>query len=804
MQSYEHKEIEKKWQEAWERENIYKTPLQSKEKKKYYVLAEFTYPSGNLHVGHWYAFTGPDIYARYMRMKGYNVFYPNGYDAFGLPAENAAIERGLNPRIWTRGNIETMQKQFNTLGASFDSSSMLETCDPKYYKWTQWMFLKFKERGFAYQANTPVNWCPSCKTVLANEQVHQGHCDRCDNIVEQRAMKQWMMAITKYADKLYDDLNNLQWPESIKEAQRNWIGRTYGSRISFSISSSTKNENNTIDIFTTRADTLFGVTYIVLAPEHPYITKLIESNALENIIEVREYISATQKKSNLDRTSNKEKTGVQLKGIIAINPANGGEMSVWIADYVLADYGTGAVMAVPAHDERDFEFAKKYNLEIKNVISYINSSLDKNTAMIHDGVLVNSGEFSGMSSNEARTKITKHVNGKMTKMYRMRDWVLSRQRYWGTPIPIIHCSKCGAVSVPEKDLPVVLPDLDDFMPREDGKSPLSKATDWVNVMCPICGEKAERETDTMDTFIDSSWYFLRFLDPNNAETFSDKNIMEKWMPVDFYFGGAEHTTMHLLYSRFWHKVLFDIGLVGDNEPYLRRINRGLILGSDGNKMSKSKGNVIDPDEVVSKLGADTVRMYLAFMGPYGEVGNYPWDPNGVVGVRRFLEHVWRAYDILSKENIPATTKLLHKTIGHVERSITELKYNTAISGLMIFMNHIEKEKSITHDVYKTFLQLLAPFAPHITEELWRMFGETTSIHLSQWPVVDETLLHDDEVTIAVQVNGKVRGQIVVGVRELEKNVVDKAFNDVKVANFLEGKKVLKQIYVPGKIINFVV
>jgi len=607
VKEYNPKEIEPKWQKKWSRDKLYLTQDEVKGKDNEYVLVEFAYPSGNLHVGHWYAFSVPDIYARLRRMQGKNLLYPMGFDAFGLPAENAAIKNKLNPREWTFQNIDYMRNQLQSMGASFDWSREVVTASPDYYKWTQWLFLKFLEKGLAYQSETPVNWCPSCKTVLANEQVVAGHCERCDAEVERRNMLQWNLKITDYADRLIDDLGSLDWPHSIKEAQKNWIGRSEGAEIEFKVVGS---KEYGVRVFTTRPDTILGATYLVLSPEHELVAKLLEETrnkkqeTIKNPDEVEKYINETKKKSEMDRIAEgKEKTGIRLEGVTAINPANKEEIPVWIADYVLPHYGTGAIMAVPADDERDREFAEKFNLPI--VEGYTPAGFE---------------DF-----------------GQKTQKYKLRDWVVSRQRYWGCPIPVIHCNKCGIVPVPEKDLPVVLPEATDYLPSDDGQSPLAKVTDWVKVKCPKCDAEARRETDTLDTFIDSSWYFLRYADPKNEKEFASKKLLKKWLPVSFYSGGAEHTTMHLLYSRFFHKVLFDLGLVNETEPYLRRMNRSLIMGPDGQKMSKSRGNVVDPDKEVERSGADTIRIYLAFIGPYNEVNSYPWNPDATVGVRRFLE-----------------------------------------------------------------------------------------------------------------------------------------------------------------------
>ena len=789
---FDHREIEKKWQEQWEKDALYTTNNHYDDRDNRYVLVEFPYPSGNLHVGHWYAFAVTDIYARFLQMQGYNVLFPIGFDAFGLPAENAAIKRGLNPREWTFDNIAYMRTQLKSMGASFDWSREVITADPIYYKWTQWFFSQLYEKGLVYQKETHVNWCPSCKTVLANEQVVAGHCERCDTEVEQREMLQWNLNITEYADRLLDDLDALDWPEPIKESQRQWIGKSEGAEIKFEIRNSKSENEEVVKVFTTRPDTLCGATYLVLAPEHPLL-----AGEIQNKEEVESYVKQAHKKTERERQENKEKTGVVLEGITALNPATGEAIPVWVADYVLGSYGTGAIMAVPAHDERDNEFAQKFDLPVVSVIESQDGEV-----YVGEGTLINSGKYDGLSSEEARKKMTTDFGEEKTT-YRLRDWLVSRQRYWGCPIPIIHCEKCGAVPVPESDLPVVLPEIDDYLPTGDGKSPLAKAEEWVNVACPKCGADAKRETDTLDVFIDSSWYFLRYIDPKNTEVFASEEAQKAWMPVDFYSGGAEHTTVHLLYSRFFHKALFDMGLVTDAEPYKERLNRGLILGPDGNKMSKSKGNVIDPDAVVEKLGADTVRMYLSFIGPYNEVGSYPWNPDSIVGVRRFLERVYMIGEKGEWSDSGIPDYIMHTTIKTVTNALETKKINTGVSALMVFSNAV-KEHGVTKEQWLCFVQLLAPYAPHMAEELWGLCEQDGSVHTTVWPTYDPAALVAETIDIAVQINGKVRHVFSIASGATEEDVIQEALEEEKVQKWIGDNEVVKRIYIPGKLLNIVV
>lgn len=794
--------IEKKWQEKWNESGIYNVGERDESKEKEYVLVELPYPSGNLHIGHWHAFAVPDIYVRFQRMQGKQVVYPMGFDAFGLPAENAAIKRDINPREWTESNIEYMKGQLGSMGAAFSWDKTASTIDPDYYRWTQWMFAEFFKNDLAYRGSGVVNWCPGCNTVIANEQVlSDGTCERCGSEIEKKDMPQWKLRITNYADRLVDDLETVDWPEHIKESQRRWIGRSEGAELTFKLST-----GDDVTVFTTRPDTLFGATYMVLAPEHA----LVEQNkdAIANWDEVAAYATAAKQKAEQDRLDDtKEKTGVKLGGITATNPANGEEIPVFIADYVLGGYGTGAIMAVPAHDERDFAFAKKFNIEIKYVIEIPEQfklenkiSERENIAYVNTGNLTNSGEFDGMDSEEAKAAITEKVGGKLTSTYRLRDWSVGRQRYWGVPIPIVYDPEGNAHPVPEEHLPWLLPEDVDFKPT--GVAPLAKSEELKQRTEEIFGAGWTPEVETLDTFVDSSWYFLRYIDPQNQEAFASLEEQKTWMPIDIYFGGAEHTTMHLLYSRFWQKALLDLGYVNESEPYRRRINRGLILGPDGNKMSKSKGNVIDPDDHVQTVGADTVKMYLAFMGPYGETANYPWDMGGIAGIRRFLERVYGLSEHVAASEPEEVTKQLHKTILKVQKDVPEFKFNTAISAMMVFVNLVEKQ-GITQESYELFLRTIAPFAAHLAEELWEQAGKETSIHLEAFPVADEELARDTEVTIGVQVNGKMRGQVTLTPDATEEEALQAARADEKLAERLAGN-IKKVIYIPGKILNVII
>lgn len=931
--------IEKKWQDKWEASKLYDVGTRDVSKEKEYVLVEWPYPSGNLHIGHWYAFGVPDIYVRFKRMTGKQVLYPMGFDAFGLPAENAAIKRNLNPKDWTNENIAYMRSQLRSMGNAFSWDTTCNSTDPEYYKWTQWMFTEFFKHNIAYRGKGIVNWCPGCNTVIANEQVlADGTCERSGDIIEKKAMPQWMLRITQYADRLIDDLAELNWPEHIKEAQRQWIGRSKGAEVDFKLST-----GEVVTVFTTRPDTLYGATYVVLAPEHPLVAK--NEVQIENYNEVALYVTETKKKNEQDRLdASKEKTGVKLEGITATNPASGEEIPVYIADYVLGGYGTGAIMAVPAHDERDNAFTQKFNLPIVEVVSPIVNQLtditfkrtgvygliyseekgyllqffrarnyywlpgggiesgeseiecltrelreetgyidieitskigepfydyvakdgntgrnksvvysvklnsetreeitltegEKNDGLelvwvkfneLHEtldngevsrsnflqyifdkqpdtiftdvGALVNSGEFDGLDSEVAKAEIVEKVGGRMTSTYRLRDWSIGRQRYWGVPIPIVYDPAGKAHVVPKEHLPWLLPEDVDFRPT--GEAPLQKSQTLKQRTEEIFGTGWTPEVETMDTFVDSSWYFLRYLDTHNTESLSSLQTQKDWMPVDTYFGGAEHTTMHLLYSRFWQKALYDLNLVTDKEPYKRRINRGLILGPDGNKMSKSKGNVIDPDEQVRLVGADSVKMYLAFLGPY-EGSNYPFDLSGIAGVRRFLERVYGLREHILETESEAVTRLLHKTITKVRTDIEEFKFNTAISSLMIFLNQAEKAGLSGHS-HETFIRLLAPFAPYLSEEIWLEIGHVESIHLETYPLADPKLLIATEVTMGVQINGKMRGTIVVSPTASEAEALQAALATPDISRYATADTIEKIIYVPGRILNLVV
>lgn len=804
---YPHKIIEKKWQEYWETNKTFEV-TEDAEKKKYYCLDMFPYPSSNgLHVGHPEGYTATDIFCRYLRMNGYNVLHPMGWDAFGLPAENFAIKEGTHPATTTAKNIENFRKQIKSFGFSYNWSREVDTSSPEYYRWTQWIFLQLYKKGLAYKRKAPVNWCGSCQTVLANEQVVGGSCDRCHGPIIQKEFEQWFLKVTEYADELLTCLDTLDWPSSIKASQRNWIGKSEGARIAFQLVDS----EYALEVFTTRPDTLYGATYMVIAPEHPIIENF--TSHILNLKEIQTYRETTNKKSELERAHlEKEKTGVEIQGILAVNPSNGEKIPVWISDYVLMSYGTGAIMAVPAHDARDFAFAKKYALPIRMVIcpDYPAPTcpiLDE--AYEGDGHLVESGEFTGMPMAEAKTAITEHVGGAMEVRYKLRDWLISRQRYWGAPIPIIYCDTCGEQPVPEIDLPVLLPTDVDFRPT--GESPLLRSKEFHSVKCPSCGIAAHRESDTMDTFMCSSWYYLRYTSPHESDQPFDEEKIKYWMPVDMYVGGAEHAVLHLLYARFMTKAMRDCGFLSFDEPFTRLRNQGMILGEDGEKMSKSRGNVINPDDVVATFGADTIRIYEMFMGPFE--ATKPWSTNGAVGVRRFLERVWYVFDRIDKnpnrhiqQSSDALRKTIHKTVKKVTEDIVTFNFNTAISSMMICTNAlhdaVNADQSIDDDIQKKFLLILSPFAPHLAEELLERKNEEPS-HLHAWPSYDPDLVKDTVVTIVIQINGKVRDQIEADADMPDDMLKAHVFERPAVQKWIEGKDVKNIIVVKNKLVNIV-
>ncbi len=797
---YNHREVETKWQEIWDDEKAFQTS-EDYSKPKYYALVEFPYPSGQgLHVGHPRPYTALDIVARKRRMQGYNVLYPMGWDAFGLPTENYAIKNHIHPKIVTKNNVEHFKNQLHSLGYSFDWEREVNTTDPEYYKWTQWIFLKLFHAGLAYKAEMPINWCTSCKIGLANEEVVNGVCERCGSEVVRKVKSQWMLKITEYADKLLEGLDMVDYVERVKVSQRNWIGKSTGAEVDFIL----KDKEDKMTVYTTRPDTLFGVTYMVMSPEHPFIDKY--RSDIENWDEVVSYREMAARKSDFERTElAKDKTGVMLKGLSAVNPVNGKEIPVWISDYVLMSYGTGAIMAVPAHDERDWEFAKKFNMPIIEVVA--GSPVDVNEAVFTDvetGTLVNSDFLNGLSVTEAKKKITDFLTekgiGHAKTNFKLRDWVFSRQRYWGEPIPIVKCEKCGYVPVPESELPLELPEVESYMPTDTGESPLASMTDWVRTTCPNCGGPAERETDTMPQWAGSSWYFLRYIDPENKEALASKEALDYWMPVDWYNGGMEHTTLHLLYSRFWHRFLYDEKVVSCPEPYAKRTSHGMILGSNGEKMSKSRGNVVNPDDIVREYGADTLRTYEMFIGAF-EL-SAAWSEDGVKGCRRFLERVWKLQDILTQEEGYSKDLeiKMHQTIKKVSGDFESLKYNTAIAAMMALINEFYRKNAVTKGEFKTLLVLLNPVAPHITEEIWQKAGFEGRIYQSVWPEYDEAKTVEATIEIAVQINGKTRATLDIA-REEEKDAVIARAKEV-IAEKLTGN-IVKEIYVPGRIVNIV-
>ena len=800
--AYNFKEIEKKWQEKWDNEGTFNAK-DDYTMKKWYGLIEFPYPSGQgLHVGHPRSYTALDIIARKRRLQGYNVLFPIGFDAFGLPAENYAIKTNVHPKITTAQNIAHFTEQLKSLGFSFDWSRKIDTTDPEYYKWTQWIFIQLYKHGLAYKTTMPINFCTGCKVGLANEEVVNGVCERCGSPVVQKEKSEWMLKITDYAQKLIDDLDDIDFLEKIKVQQKNWIGRSEGAEVNFKIANMDKN----LTVYTTRPDTLFGATYMVISPEHPILKEL--EDKIKNLDEVKEYQKQASLKSAFERSElNKEKTGVEIKGITAINPLTNKEIPIWISDYVLITYGTGAIMAVPAHDTRDYEFAKKFNLPIVQVVDGKNVDLSKEAFTdVATGKLINSDFLNGLEVSEAKKTVIKYLEdnhiGTKKVNYKLRDWVFSRQRYWGEPIPMVYCEDCGWVPVDEKDLPLKLPEVEEFTPGENGESPLAKQTDWINTTCPHCGKPAKRETDTMPQWAGSSWYYLRYMDPHNDKELASKEALKYWSPVDWYNGGMEHTTLHLLYSRFWHKFLYDIGVVPTKEPYQKRTSHGMILGTNGEKMSKSKGNVINPDDIVNEFGADTFRVYEMFMGPFDQVA--AWSMESIRGCGKFLDRVWNMQNMLvdgdnySKE----TEKMMHKAIKKVSQDIEDMKFNTSVSTFMTMVNEFYKIGKVNKAEFKTFLTLLNPFAPHITEELNKIAGFDADISTYSWPEYDEAKTVDDEITLPIQFNGKLKATITISVDDDESSVKEKVHNAID--SKLDGKTIVKEIYVKNRIYNVVV
>jgi leucyl-tRNA synthetase len=799
---YNHKVVEKKWQKVWDDEKAF-TATNDYSKPKYYALVEFPYPSGQgLHVGHPRPYTALDIVARKRRMQGYNVLYPMGWDAFGLPTENYAIKNKIHPKIVTENNVKHFKEQLHSLGYSFDWDREINTTDPNYYKWTQWIFLKLFKAGLAYKKEMPINWCTSCKVGLANEEVVNGVCERCGAPVVRKVKSEWMLKITEYADKLIEGLNDVDYIERVKVSQKNWIGRSTGAEVDFQI----KDTEDKLRIYTTRCDTLFGVTYMVVSPEHPYLDKY--KDQIKNWDEILAYREQASRKSDFERAElAKDKTGVAIDGLTAINPVNGKEVPIWVSDYVLMSYGTGAIMAVPAHDERDWEFAKKFNLPIIQVVAKNGEEVDVNEAAFTDvatGVLINSDFLNGLEVKDAKEKMISFLEekgiGEAKTNYKLRDWVFSRQRYWGEPIPIVHCDKCGFVPIDESELPLLLPEVDSYMPTDNGESPLAAMTDWVNTTCPCCGGPAKRETDTMPQWAGSSWYFLRYTDPKNDEALASPEALKYWLPVDWYNGGMEHTTLHLLYSRFWHKFLYDQGVVPTPEPYQKRTSHGMILGENGEKMSKSRGNVVNPDDIVNEYGADTLRTYEMFIGAFDLAAS--WSEDGVKGCRRFLDRVWKLQDLMTEEegySKDLETKV-HQTIKKVSSDFENLKYNTAIAAMMAILNDFYKKGSITKGELKTLIILLNPVAPHITEEMWQAIGCEGRVYQQTWPEYDEAKTVESSVEIAVQINGKVKGTLGIQKDDPKDEVIAKAKEAI--ADKLTGN-IVKEIYVPGRLVNIV-
>ena len=802
MANYNPKDIEKKWQDFWDQDQTFHAENES-DKEKYYALIEFPYPSGKgLHVGHPRPYTALDIVARKRRLEGYNVLYPIGWDAFGLPTENFAIKNKIHPKKVTENNVAKFKEQLKSIGFSFDWEREVNTTDPSYYKWTQWIFLQLFKHGLAYKSEMPINWCPSCKVGLSNEEVVGGNCERCGTGVIHKVKSQWMLKITEYAQRLIDDLDDVDYVEKIKIQQRNWIGRSEGAEIKFNI----KDTEDHLDVYTTRPDTIFSATYMVVAQEQKKIKKY--KDRIENIDEVNDYKAEVAKKSDFERSElNKEKTGVMLKGLKAINPLNNKEMPIWISDYVLMSYGKGAIMAVPAHDERDYEFASKFNQEIVQVIQSKESDELPNVD-INNGTMINSDFLDGLNVKDAIKKAIEVIEerelGHKKVNYKLRDWVFSRQRYWGEPIPLVHCDHCGWVPVDEKDLPVLLPEVESYEPTDDGESPLSKMDSWVNTTCPKCGKPAKKETDTMPQWAGSSWYFLRYTDPHNDEALASKEAINYWTPVDWYNGGMEHTTLHLLYSRFWHKFLYDIGVVPTKEPYSKRTSHGMILGNNNEKMSKSRGNVINPDDIVDEYGADTLRLYEMFIGDFEK--NAPWSDDTLRGCRKFLERVWKLQEkvVDSDQYTKELESSIHKAIKKVSHDYENLKANTAIATLMSLLNEFNEYDKLTKEDLRTYLLLLNPVAPHITEEMWQTIGLDGYLNRQEWPKYDESKTIDQTVEIPVQFNGKVRYTIQASKDASKEEVVEIAKGNENYANYLGDKKIVKEIYVPGKIYNIVI
>lgn len=801
MDRYNPNSIEKKWQKYWEENKTFKTS-DDKSKEKFYALVEFPYPSGQgLHVGHPRPYTALDIVSRKRRMQGYNVLYPMGWDAFGLPTENFAIKNKIRPEIVTENNIKNFKRQMQSIGFSFDWDREINTTDPDYYKWTQWIFIQMFKKGLAYKKEMPINWCPSCKTGLANEEVINGHCERCGGEVIRKVKNQWMLKITEYADRLIDDLKDVDYLDRIKSQQINWIGRSYGAEIKFPL----KEVDEKITVFTTRADTIFGATYMVISVDHPLIEKY--SDQIKNIEEIRSYRQEVAKKSELERTDlSKEKTGYKIDGLTAINPLTNKDIPVYVSDYVLMTYGTGAIMAVPAHDDRDYEFAKKFNIEM---IPVIEGSDIENSAFTetNEGNLINSEFLNGLSVDEAKEKMYEYIEekeiGHKKTNYKLRDWVFSRQRYWGEPIPLVYCEHCGWVPLEEKDLPLVLPKVDNYEPTDNGESPLSNIDEFVHTKCPKCGRDAVRETDTMPQWAGSSWYYLRYTDPHNDEAIANKENLDYYVPVDWYNGGMEHTTLHLLYSRFWHKFLYDIGVVPTKEPYMKRTSHGMILGDNNEKMSKSRGNVVNPDDIVRDFGADTLRCYEMFIGDFEK--SAPWSENGVKGCRKFLDKVWRTQELVDGDsNFEKMETLVHQTIKKVSEDYENLKFNTAIAQLMTLLNEFNNLDKISEEQFKIFLILLNPVCPHITEEIWQRMGYEGYVHEASWPEYDESKTILDVIELPIQVNGKLRATVEISRDASEDEVFEKAIADDVVAKYLEGKNVVKKIYVKGRIFNIIV